>query len=284
MGARAIASGTVSFGLVSIPIKLFSTSESSSSIQMNWLHEKCGGRVRQRYYCPVDDEIVGADDMTKGYEFAKGQYVRFAEDELKEILEKSTQTVEITEFLPLETVDPIFFEKSYYVGPNKGGERPYRLLAETMKSTARAALAKYAARGKMYLVLLRPFGDGLVMQQLRYKNEIRAFSEVPIEDVEIKEQELQLARQLVDQITSDEFQPEKYHDEVRGRLEAIIARKVEGHEITAEPAEEPKAQIIDLMAALKASLKGAAEGDDERKPAKAAPRHNDEAAEASGGN
>ena len=212
------------------------------------------------------------DEMVKGYEFAKGQYVVFSEEELKEIMEKATQTLEITEFLPASEVDPIYFEKAYYVGPNKGGERPYRLLAETMKSTGRWAIARYGARGKQYVVVLRPYQNGLIMQQLRYPDELRSFSEIPIGDVEVKEQELQLARQLVEQIATDTFKPEQYTDSVKERLLHIIEQKIEGKEITATPTEEPKAQIIDLMEALKASLGEGSSKDDRKAPKKAAPR------------
>jgi DNA end-binding protein Ku len=261
MATRPIASGTVAFGLVAIPIKLYSTNESSSSISLNFIHEKCGSRVKYQYYCPTDDELVTRDELIKGYEFAKDQYVLFTPEELKAMEMRATHSIEITEFVPLAQVDPIHFEKAYYLGPDQGGEKPYRLLAEAMKETGRAALAKYAARGKDYLVLVRPFKQGLVLQQLRYNDEIRAFSEVPLGDAKIDDAEMQLAVQLVDQIASDSFQPEKYADKVKGEMMAAIQQKVEGQEMTLAPREEPKAQIIDLMEALKASL-----GDAEEKP------------------
>jgi DNA end-binding protein Ku len=247
----------VSFGLVTIPIKLYSTGESAAGIQLNMLHRKCGSRLKQQYVCPVDDVVVGRDEMVKGYEYAKGQYVLFTEDEIKALNREATNAIEITEFVPLAQVDPIYFEKSYYLGPDKGGERPYRLLAEAMKQTERAALARYAARGKDYLVLLRPFEEGLILQQLRYYDELRPFSEVPIGDAEVREPELKLARQIIDQIANDRFEPTAYEDEVRQQTMALIEKKVAGQEISAVPVEAPKAQIIDLMAALKASLAAA---------------------------
>jgi DNA end-binding protein Ku len=210
--------------------------------------------LRQQYVCPIDEVVVGREEMVKGYEYAKGQYVLFSEDELKALNREATNAIEITEFVPLEQVDPIYYEKSYYLGPDKGGERPYRLLAEAMKQTSRAALARYAARGKNYLVLLRPFAAGLVMQQLRYHDELRPFSEVPVGDAQLGQPELALAKQIIDQIANDRFQPEIYEDEVRQQTMALIERKVAGQEISAPAAEAPKAQIIDLMAALKASL------------------------------
>jgi DNA end-binding protein Ku len=257
MSLRPFASGTVSFGLVTIPVKLYSTGETTAGIQLNMLHRKCGSRLKQQYICPLDDEVVGRDEMVKGYEYAKGQYVLFSDDELKALNREATNAIAIAEFVPLEQVDPIYFDKSYYLGPDKGGDRPYRLLAEAMKQTSRAAVARYAARGKDYLVLLRPFEEGLVMQQLRYYDELRPFSEVPVGATEVREPELKLAKQIIDQIANDRFQPESYEDEVRHQTKELIEKKLAGQEITVAPVEAPKAQIIDLMAALKASLASA---------------------------
>jgi DNA end-binding protein Ku len=255
MPARAIASGTISFGLVSIPVKLFSASQPQSAISFNLLHKKCGSRLKQQYICSSDGEKVEREDMIKGFEFSKDKYVQFTPEELKAIEEKSTQSIEISEFIPIEKIDPIYYDKPYYLGPDKGGDKAYRLLAEVMNRTGRAALAKYAARGKQYLVLLRPVGEGrIVMQQLLYNDEIKPYSEVPIPAAEVKEAEVKLATQLVDQISNDHFQPEKYEDEVRKRLHELINKKVEGQDITEAPAETGKAQIIDLMEALKQSL------------------------------
>ena len=254
MAARPIASGTISFGLVAIPIKLFSPIETAKTVRFNSVHKECGTRVKYKYYCPTDDRMVERDELTKGYEFAKGQFVLFSSEELKALQPEATNAVEITEFVPLAEVDPIYYGKPYYLGPDKGGAKPYRLLAEAMKQTGRAALGKYAARGKNYLVLLRPFKDGLIMQQLYYADEIRPFSEVPLGDAEIKEPEVQLALQLVDQTASDEFHPEAYEDEARNDVWELIERKIQGEDIVATPTEEPKAQVIDLMEALKASL------------------------------
>jgi DNA end-binding protein Ku len=257
MSARPFASGTISFGLVTVPVKLYSTGESAVGIQLNMLHKKCGSRLKQQYICPTDNEVVGRDEMVKGYEYAKGQYVLFTEEELKALTPEATNTIEITEFVPLDQVDPIYYEKSTYLGPDRNGDRPYRLLSEAMRKTGRAALARYAARGKDYLVLLRPFQEGLLMQQLRYSDELRSFSEVPVAPAEVKEPELRLAVQLIEQIATDKFQPESYEDHVRQRTRDLIEKKIEGQEITATPQEAPKAQIIDLMEALKASLAAA---------------------------
>jgi len=245
--------------MVSIPIRTYAAGESSAAVSFNLLHGKCKSRLKQQYVCPKDNEIVPRDQMVKGYEFQKEQYVTFTEDEIKAMAEESQKAIEITEFVPASKVDPVYFDGAYYLGPDKGGEKAYRLLNEAMKKTGRAALAKWAARGKQYLVMIRPVGNGLVMQQLFYKDEVRPISEVPIEDAEVKEAELKLAVQLVEQIASDEFRPENYEDEVRKRYHEAIQKKVEGQEITSAP-EAPRAQIVDLMEALKASLaaKGAA--------------------------
>jgi len=199
--ARAIATGTISFGLVSIPVKLYSATQASAAISFNLLHGKCGSRLKQQYICPRDNELVGRDQMVKGYEFAKDQYVTFTTEELKSLEEKATQTIEIAEFVPIDKIDPVYFDKAYYLGAEKGGEKAYRLLSEAMRETGRVGLARYAARGKQYLVLLRPSADGgLVMQQLLYADEVRPFSDVPMNDAEVREAELKLAKQLIDQI------------------------------------------------------------------------------------
>lgn len=259
MSARAISTGTISFGLVTIPVKLYSTGESATGIHFNMVHKECGTQVKQRYYCPKDDRLVEKDEIVKGYEYAKGQFVLFSDEELKALNPEPTNAIEIAEFVPSEQVDPIYFEKSYYLGPDKAAARPYKLLTKAMRETGRSALARYRARGKDYVVLVRPFEEGLVMQQLRYADEVRAFSEVPLGEAEVKPAELDLALKLIDQIATDKFRPEEYKDEVREKTRALIDRKIEGQEIVAVAEEAPKAQIIDLMEALKASL-GEAEG------------------------
>ena len=273
MAARPLASGTVSFGLVSIPVKLYAAGESKAAISFNLLHNKCKTKLKQQYVCPKDEELVPRDQMVKGYEFTKDQYVAFTEEELKSMAEATQRAIEITEFVPAASVDPVYFDGAYYLGPDKGGDKAYQLLLRAMRQTGRCALAKWAARGKQYLVLIRPVAGGLVMQQLLYADEVRSITEVPTGEAEVKESELKLAVQLVEQIAAEEFHPENYEDEVKKRYQAAIQNKVEGQEITVAP-EPPKAQIIDLMEALKASLaaKGEAAVGDERTPAKRAPR------------
>jgi DNA end-binding protein Ku len=262
--ARAIAGATVSFGLVSIPVKLYPATQSTSAISFNLLHKACGTRLKQQYICPHDQEIVSRDDMVKGYEFAKDQYVTFNTEELKALEEKATHSIDIAEFVPLAAIDPVYFDRPYYLSPEKGGDKAYRLLAEAMRETGRAALARYAARGKQYLVMVRPTADarGLVMQELLYGDEVRSLSDVPLPDSKVSDGELKLAKQLIDQIAAETFDPTQYRDEVRERIQADIEKKVQGQDITVgEEAPAQPAQIIDLMAALKASLgKGKAAG------------------------
>lgn len=270
MPARSIASATISFGLVSVPVNLFSSSESSASISFNMLHAKCGSRLKQQYVCASEGSVVEKDEVTKGYEFAKGQYVRFTPEEIKALDEKATNAIDIAEFVPLAAVDRIYLEKVYYLGAGKGGERAYRLLAAALADTGRAALGQYSARGKQYLVLLRPMGDILVMEQLHYHGELKSADEVPRPEVAIKDAELALARQLIEQASVDEFRPENYRDTVRDRVLEAIQQKVEGQEITATPAEAPQTKIIDLMDALKASLAKRGTSTAEKKPVKVA--------------
>jgi DNA end-binding protein Ku len=267
MSAHPIGSATLSFGLVSVPVKMFSTGESSAAISFNWLHKKDGARLKQQYVCSKDGDKVEKDEMVKGYEFQKGQYVIFTTEELKALDEKATGAIEVAEFVPAKQVDRLYVEKAYFLGPDKGGERAYRLLSEALKQTGRVAVGQYAARGKQYLISVRPMDGGLVMEQLRYANEVRSMAEVPIPKADVKKPELTLAVQLLDQASSESFDPKKYEDNARKRILEQIQRKVDGQEITEEPTEAPKTQIIDLMEALKASLKGKGAGG-ERKPAK----------------
>jgi DNA end-binding protein Ku len=264
---RAIASGQIAFGLVSIPVKLFSAAETSEKISFNMLHRDCGSRVQQHLFCPKDERTIERSEVVKGYEFAKGQYVLFNEEELKALEEKATQQIEITEFVMSDQIDPIFFAKPYYLGPDKNGSRAYALLARALEETGRWAVAKYASRGKGHLVVIRPLGKGLVMQQLYYPNEVRSIDEIELGDMDVKDNELQMAIQLAEMNASESFHPEQYRDEVAERVRGLIQKKVEGEEITVSAGEEPRAQVIDLMEALRQSLTGSTAP---AKPAKAA--------------
>ena len=266
MAARSIASLTVSFGLVSIPVKLFSATEASRAISFNLLHKTCGSRLKQQYFCVKEEVPVGREDMAKGYEFAKDQYVMFTPEELKALEEAGTHTADITEFVPIDSVDPVYYDKAYYLAPDKGGAKPYALLARALRDTKRCALGRWAARGKQYIVMIRPVENGemsgLVMQQLLYAGEVRSIKEIEIPKTEVRDAELKLAQQLIEQQAADKFEPSTYTDDVRTRVEAAIQKKVEGKEITLAQAPEPTGQVIDLMEALRASL--------EKKPAKRA--------------
>ena len=254
MPARAIGTATISFGLVSVPVNLYSSSESKSSISFNMLHKKCGSRLKQHYTCTKDNEIVTRDETVKGYEFAKDQYVILSVEELKALEEKATGMIDVVEFVPLAQVDREYLEKVYYLGPDKGGDRAYRLLAAALKETGRAALGQYAARGQQHLVLLRPLNGLLVMEQLHYADEVRPTTEVTVPNGDVKPTELALAKQLIEQTANDTFEPHKYRDTVRERVLETIQRKIDGQDITADVATDGGGKIIDLMEALKASL------------------------------
>ncbi|MGH7483928.1 MAG: Ku protein [Longimicrobiales bacterium] len=266
--ARAIGTAQVSFGLVTVPVKLYSATDTTSGVSFNWIHKDCGSRLKMQYICAQDGEVVERDDMVKGYEFSRGQYVLFSEDELKALEAQGNSQIDISEFVPVVEVDRLYVDKTYYLGPDKGGARAYLLLAAALEETGLAALARYAARGKQYLVLVRPREGGLVMEQLKYADEVRPFSEVPIDQGEVRKEELKLAVQLVEQAASTSFDPAPYRDDVRERVLELIQKKVEGEDITQAPAEVPQTQVIDLMEALKASL--AKSGEAERKPARRA--------------
>ncbi len=269
MPARSIGTATISFGLVSIPTKLYTTNESSGDIHFNMLHDADGSRLKQQYICTKCNEVVDRSHTVKGYEHAKGQYVVFTAEELKALDAVATQTIALEEFVPATAVDPLYVEKSYYLGPDKGGERAYKLIHDAMIDTGLVGVASYAARGKQYMVCLRPFHEGLIMHQLRYADEVKPWTEVPLPDLpDLKPAEIGLAKQIIQQIAHETFAPEKYKDEVQARMLELIQQKVEGQEITVVP-EAPAGKVIDLMAALKASLGMEGGGEAPAKPAKA---------------
>ena len=266
MAARPMGSGTISFGLVSIPCKLFSTVDTSRAVRFNYLG-KDGSRLRQQYIRASDGEVVEREERVQGYEFAKGQYVTFTAEELKALNVAATNAIDIDEFIPLADVERIYIERVYYLGPDKGAARSYHLLRASLAKTQRAALARYAARGKSYLVLIRPFGEGLVMEQLKHADELRTMDDVPLDVCDVNDAELQLAIQIIEQRINDAFEPEKYEDEYRAKAQALIAQKIDGQDIAVPPEEQPTAKIIDLMEALKASV-GERKGTAKASPAK----------------
>ncbi|PYM04180.1 MAG: Ku protein [Candidatus Rokuibacteriota bacterium] len=276
MPPHSMGSGTISFGLVSIPVKMF-TAASGAGVSFNLLHEKCGNRIKQQQVCPVCNEVVDRTQLVRGFEFAKEQYVRFTEEELKQLEQENSKMIEIEEFVPLEQVDPIYYEKTFYLGPDAGGEKAYRLLADAMTKTNRVALAKFVMRGKENLVLIRPAQGGLMLHSMFFGDEVRDFGEVDKgESAKLKSGELELAERLIDELASEKFDPAKYHDEYRDRVLEIVNMKVEGKQITTLAPQAERAQVIDLMDALKQSLeeRGARAGKakPERKPAAKAAR------------
>jgi DNA end-binding protein Ku len=254
MPPHSIGSGNISFGLVSIPIKMF-TAASAGGVAFNQLHQKCGGRIRQQQICPTCNEVVERSSLVKGYEFSKDQYVQFTDEELKGLEGEASKMIDIAEFVPLAHVDPIYFEKTYYLGPDKGGEKAYRLLTDAMKAAGRVALAKYVMRGKENLVLIRAAQEGLMLHTMYFADEIRDFGEVDKgENAKLKPGELELAQRLVNELSSEAFAPEKYNDEYRGRVLEAVEAKVEGKEVTSLAPQAQRTQVIDLMDALKQSL------------------------------
>ncbi len=256
MAARSIASLSLSFGLVSIPVKLYTATESGSAVRFNLLH-KCGSRLKQQYVCIDEGVVVERAEMVKGYEFEKDRYVTFEAAELKALEEAARQTVDIVSFVPLAAVDPIYYDKAYYLAPDKRGAKPYRLLLDAMRASGRCALARWAWKGKQYVVQLRPGDGALVLQQLLYADEVRTTQELAIEEAQVSAPELQLALQLIDQIAAETYRPADYQDEEKARLLAAIDEKIAGHAVVVAKSADAlgaDAQIIDLTEALRASL------------------------------
>jgi DNA end-binding protein Ku len=254
MPPHSLGSGTISFGLVSIPVRLY-TAASPAGVSFNQLHGVCGSRIRQQTFCPKCNKTVERAELVRGYEFAKDQYVQVKDDELKALEGEASKIIDIAEFVPLAEVDPIYFEKTYYLGPDKGGEKAYRLLSDAMEKAGQVALAKYVMRGKESLVLIRAAQGGLMLHTMYFADEVRNFDEVDKgQSAKIKDGELDLALQLINGLASEQFSPERYTDEYRHRVLGMINQKVEGQEVTVSEPAAPRAQVIDLMEALKESL------------------------------
>jgi DNA end-binding protein Ku len=254
MPPHAVAPGTISFGLVAIPVKLY-TATSPGGLAFNMLHGACGSRIRQQYFCPVCGKTVDRTELVRAYEFAKEQYVRVTDDELKALEGEASRTIDIAEFVPLAMVDPLYFEKTYYLGPDRGGEKPYRLLADALAKSDRVALATFVMRGKESLVLIRAAQGGLMLHTMYFADEVRAFAEIDRgESAQIKPGELDLALKLIEGLANEEFRPDQYRDAYRERVLQHVQKKIEGQEVTVAAAPAPRPQVIDLMEALKASL------------------------------
>ena len=255
MAARSIASGTISFGLVSIPIRLY-VATSSESLSFNMLHEPCRSRIKQQLFCPTCERVVERSEIVKGYQFAKDQYVLFADEELKALEAAANRSIDIQEFVPLAKVDPIYFENAHYLGPEKGADKAYRLLVQSMHDTGKVAVAQWTSHGKEHIVLIRALDEGLVMHALYYADEVRSLAEITAgaEGPAARPAEIELARKLIDQLSNDEFRPESYQDAHRARVQAVVEQKIAGEEVAATETAAPRAQVIDLMDALKESL------------------------------
>ena len=265
MPARSVGSGTVSFGLVSIPVRFYVATHSESP-SFNLLHQPCGSRIRQQIFCPRCERTVERNELVKGYEVSKDQYVTFTDDELRALETAASSSIDIQEFVPLADVDPVFFENAHYLGPDKGGEKAYHLLADAMRERAVVALAQHVSRGKERLVLIRPMATGLALHTLYYADEVRSFDDIFLGDAgKRRDGEMKLAQQLIAELTAKGFQPDQYRDHYRDRLREVVDRKVAGEETTIVAAAAPRGQVIDLMEALKQSLAR------ERKPASAMP-------------
>ena len=272
MPPHSIGSGTISFGLVSIPVRMY-TAASSAGVAFNMLHAKCGSRIRQHTFCPQCNMTVDRAELVRGYEFAKDQYVRVGEEELKALEGEASKIIGIAEFVPLDKVDPIYFEKTYYLGPDKGGEKAYRLLADAMAASERVALAKFVMRGKESLVLIRAAQGGLMLHTMYFADEVRSFGEIDKgQSAKIKDGELALAQQLIDGLSNSEFEPDRYADDYRQRVLDLIQSKVEGKEITTAGPPVQRAQVIDLMEALKESIAKRVPPDEKKPPVKVARR------------
>jgi len=253
---RSIASLTISFGLVAIPVKLYSATISSERISFNLLRQKDGSRVKQQYVAVNDGKLVERSEMVKGYEFAKDQYVMFSAEELKALEDATSHAIDIAQFVPLETVDPVYFDGTYYLAPDKGGAKPYALLASALRKAKQCAVGRWISRGKEHIVAIRPMQDGLAMHQLHFQAEVRSIKDVGLEPSAVSDAELKLAEQLINQLGAKRFDPNEYVDEFKGRVAAAIEKKVQGKEVTlAEaPAAAQGSNVINLMEALRASI------------------------------
>jgi len=256
-------------------VKLYSATRSTGSIHFNLLHKKDGSRLWQQYVCQKEGTVVEREDIVKGYEFAKDQYVMFTPEEIKELEEAGSAEIDIGEFVPLESVDPVYFERTYYLAPDKGGSKPYTLLVTALRDTKQCAIGKWAARGREHIVVIRPMAKGLAMHQLHFQAEVRSMQDLGIEPATVSDAELKLARQLIGHQASKTFDAASYVDEFKGRVEAAIQKKVEGKEISLQqaPAAAKKGgNVIDLMDMLRASLESrGASSLETRKPPKRAP-------------
>ncbi len=266
--AATVWKGYLTFGLISVPIRLFSAGR-SERISFNQLHKECHSRLRQSLFCPTCNRMVERTEIVKGYEHEKDQYVLFSDEELQKVAPTSSQTMEILEFVKLLDVDPLYYDTSYLVVPEEAGRKAYHLLVKTLEESSYAAVAKLTMHQREYTVILRPRAKGLTLHTMFYPNEIREVAEYgQTDNIELKQQELKLAQHLVESLAAD-FEPQKYHDEYQDRVKALLEAKLKGQEVAAAP-QPQLAPVIDLMEALKKSL-AERQAAPKRPPARAVP-------------
>jgi DNA end-binding protein Ku len=266
MALRPLRNATISFGLVNIPVRFY-TATKSEDVHFNLLHESCGTRVNRKWWCPHHEKIVESSELVRAYAISKNKYVTFSDEEIETLETDDNRALDISEFLQLDQIDPVFFEKAYFLGPGPGGGKTYKLLSEAMKKQNKVALARWVSANREHLVILRPFEGGLVLHTMYYADEVRDFSAVEKEDAPVKEKEIKLAEMLIDELTEKKFNPLQYKDQYRERLLDRIKDKSKGKAIVSEEKEEEDkgGEVIDIMEALRRSLEGG------RAPAKRVP-------------
>ena len=268
MALRPLRNATITFGLVNIPVRFY-TATKSEDVHFNLLHQSCGTRVNRKWWCPHHEEMIESGDMMRGYPVAKNQYVTLTDEEMDQLESDDNRALEITEFVDLDQIDPVFFEKAYYLGPAPGGGKTYRLLAQAMKKQNKVALARWISGHREHLVILRPFEEGLILHTMYYADEVRDFSAIDIEGGEVRDKEVALAEMLINELTEERFDPLAYKDSYRERLMDQIRAKSAGQVIVSEAAaQDASAEVVDIMEALRRSLEPATA---KRAPAKRAP-------------
>lgn len=266
MALRPLRNAMITFGLVNIPVRFY-TATKSEDVHFNLLHESCGTRVNRKWWCPHHEKIVDSSELIRAYAISKNKYVTFTDEEIDTLESDDNRALDIAEFLDLGQIDPVFFEKAYFLGPAPGGGKTYKLLSQAMKKQNKVALARWVSANREHLVILRPYEKGLVLHTMYYADEVRDFSAVEGEDAPVKEKEIKLAEMLIDELTEKKFNPMQYKDEYRERLMDRIRDKSKGKSIVSEEKEDEEkgGEVIDIMEALRRSLEGG------RAPARRAP-------------
>lgn len=266
MALRPLRNATISFGLVSIPVRFY-TATKTEDVHFHLLHESCGTRVNRKWWCPHHEKIVPSDELIRGYAISKNKYVTFTDEEIEALETDDNRSLEITEFVDLTQIDPVFFEKAYFLGPAPGGGKTYKLLATALKKQGKVALGSWVTANRAHLVVVRPYEEGLILHTMYYADEVRDFGAIEHEAGHVTEKETKLAEMLIDELTEAKFNPLQFKDEYRERLLDRIRAKSQGKTITAEePEKEKGGEVVDIMEALRRSLQGGG-----RAPAKRAP-------------